>query len=515
MNAANISPQLQQVLNAFQATPGLAPVQYQNLLAAITETPELLQTMNLAAAQDRLRHIAFLSPRQSGSAAYSSNEKTVYLGDSHLHFLGRETRKVEMIGTLGHEIQHAFFRETAETAQVTLHNEVRALSTSGQPAIDYTAAALKYQQVGRMDESQAAMTGWNMAVSYLQAKDPNSPVTLEKIYTNYERSAGYIERTQVNGAFQYAMKPGYVLNPDMRMDIHNPQNIEAMGRDFYDRSRTLGHYGNSDYTNQYATYTAAVIADAHARRAPHAELRLDMPRLGWSEKLLEQNGLQITAPGGQQPYRDVHTPAVQRFFDHTAPADPTADPPASPNPHAHQYRNNGNADPYTPPFARPASGPHAPTAPTRGSSTMPSAASTTGRLQQEASPWQDLAVQTRCSSEHLQTLHDKIGQAVAPHRSLSPQQHEQLTAYTALQAVKHRFDLQNIGDVVFNHTADRHPLVMVVDAQKESFVAARVDMGAAQSCEQTAQQIEQVQQQQAAAMQPAQQQQHAAPRMRM
>ena len=77
MNAANISPQLQQVLNAFQATPGLAPVQYQNLLAAITETPELLQTMNLAAAQDRLRHIAFLSPRQSGSAAYSSNEKTV------------------------------------------------------------------------------------------------------------------------------------------------------------------------------------------------------------------------------------------------------------------------------------------------------------------------------------------------------------------------------------------------------------------------------------------------------
>ena len=79
----------------------------------------------------------------------------------------------------------------------------------------------------------------------------------------------------------------------------------------------------------------------------------------------------------------------------------------------------------------------------------------------------------------------------------------------------HKAGIEVYLDVVFNHTADRHPLVMVVDAQKESFVAARVDKGAAQSCEQTAQQIEQVQQQQAAAMQPAQQQQHAAPRMRM
>ena len=88
---------------------------------------------------------------------------------------------------------------------------------------------------------------------------------------------------------------------------------------------------------------------AHA--GPGAKMMLDMSALKLSERLLEESGMPVLAPGGQMPYTDRQTPQIDRFFDHTYQS-PTAAPQHA-NPQAFQYIDNGNTEPYTPPVSVP------------------------------------------------------------------------------------------------------------------------------------------------------------------
>lgn len=355
MATAQQKATLQSVLNDFGKQQGVLPVHVHNLEFIIQHTPALQDAMRQAVEAQELQHLQLLPVGENSAGSYSARDKTMYIHELDLHFSvdpkEREKDRLELISTVAHETQHALNRARSEQARQTFREEITALAQSGQPVIDYTQPLQKFQQAEIWDEATAEIAAWNAAVSYLQHQTPRQPVTLQDIYSQYDRAKGFASEISVNGATQHVMNPGFVLNADMTLDAANPANIRAMRQYYFDPSFSMGECQNADYRNLYARRALLDVQKAHQDYAPHAKMMLDMPALGLSERLLEESGMPVFTPNGQMPYVDRQTPQVDRFFDHTYQS-PNASPQQA-NPQAFQYVDNGNADPYTPPFPVP------------------------------------------------------------------------------------------------------------------------------------------------------------------
>ena len=327
MATSAFNPHLQQVLDAFRHKPGVTPQHYQNLVNCITQTPVLLHDMNQSALGNRLKHIETVTGNTDFAGAYNGLPQTIRLPLNSLDFasmsISEEAAKLEIITTLGHEIKHSFnFTERQQERQL-FQTQIQTLAQSGQPVIDYTAPLMAAQQGDIKDEARSELAAWNAAVSYLQNKHPQQPITLQEIYVNYDRATDFIDFSEVNNIPHYTMHQGFILQLDKNMHIDNPSNIQAMQRDYFDgdinrqESYSMGHHRNSDYRNKYAAAKLEKVVETHLTYAPNAKMMLDMQRLGWSEQLIEQNGLIVPTPSHQMPYRDAHTPQIERYFDHT------------------------------------------------------------------------------------------------------------------------------------------------------------------------------------------------------
>lgn len=357
-NRSNLT--LQDVLNDFSREQGVMPIQVQNLEQAIAQTPALQEAMRRAVELQELQQLDFLSDANS---AGSYNNKTLRISESDLHFSAdpkeHEKDKLELISTLAHETQHALNSSRSKQTWQTFREEITALAQSGQPVIDYTRPLQKLQQMEIWDEATAEIAAWNAVVSHLQHKNPQQPVTLQDIYAKYLRAAGFVNESapDANNNRTYTMNPGFVLNADMTLDASNPANIQAMRQYYFDPSFSMGECGNADYRNLYARRALWDVQQKHMQHAPDAQMMLDMPALGLSERLLEENGMPVPTSSGQMPYVDRQTPQVARVFDHTYElANAT---PQQANPQAFQYIDNGNVDPYPLPVQacqRPAGG---------------------------------------------------------------------------------------------------------------------------------------------------------------
>ena len=360
---------LQDVLNDFSRKQGVMPIQVQNLEQAIAQTPALQEAMRRAVELEEFRQLDFLSDANS-AGSYNAYNKTLHISESDLHFSAdpedHEKDKLELISTLAHETQHALNHARSVQARADFRQEITALAQSGQPVIDYTQPLQKMQQMEIWDEATAEIAAWNAAVNYLQHKNPQRPVALQEIYSKYERAKGFVDESALdaNGKRTYAMKPGFVLNADMTLDAANPANMQAMRQYYFDPSFSMGECGNADYRNLYARRALWDVQQKHMQHAPNAKMMLDMPALGLSERLLEENGMPVPTSSGQMPYVDRQTPQVARVFDHTYEHANATHQQA--NPQAFQYIDNGNADPYPLPVQacqRPAAGTQAEGAP--------------------------------------------------------------------------------------------------------------------------------------------------------
>lgn len=357
MTTNDPKPTLQSVLNDFGKQQGVLPVHVHNLEFIIQHTPALQDAMRQAVEAQELQHLQLLPAGENAAGGYNAHSRTMSIRELNLHFVGKpdgqEASRLELISTVAHETQHALNRARSEQARQTFREEITALAQSGQPIIDYTQPLQKFQQAEVWDEATAEIAGWNAAVSYLQHQTPRQAITLQDIYTKYNRASDFMDASlpDAHGNRTYAMKTGFMPNTDMTLDAANPANIQAMRQYYFDPSFSMGECQNADYRNLYARRALLDVQKAHQDYAPHAKMMLDMPALGLSERLLEESGMPVFTPNGQMPYVDRQTPQVDRFFDHTYQS-PNASPQQA-NPQAFQYVDNGNADPYTPPFPVP------------------------------------------------------------------------------------------------------------------------------------------------------------------
>ncbi|WP_024889088.1 hypothetical protein [Luteimonas huabeiensis] len=286
-----LSPQSESLLTAFAAQPGVAQHHVGNLRGILEGSPALADRFDAAVAQGHLKQLAPLAHANAGGE-YDPASKTIRLP---LGKLDTPPNAGDLTFVMGHELQHAFNAEAVRQASAAFSKQVEDVASSSGAVHDYTPATADMLAAHRRNEASAEIAGWNAIVSRLRVTNPTP--TLADIHgAGRGRMMDFID---VGGTSQnptHTLKPGLSLSSDMTMPA-TPENLEAMGRHYFDKPPRqpggLGPQGSADYANYYAASLVSFVAQRERHHNPPQpgveapRMTFDMSRLRLSEKLLE------------------------------------------------------------------------------------------------------------------------------------------------------------------------------------------------------------------------------------
>jgi uncharacterized lipoprotein NlpE involved in copper resistance len=325
-----------------------------NLQATINGSPVLAQQIKQAATtadpndqinrppRALLEKFGFVPSGQSMGGSYNANTKTLNLPEQQLQTPPQGKYNADNLTfVFGHEVQHSLYSPVTYQASKTFRSEVNEIAASTPLVHDYTEPAQRYNLAAREDEARAEIGGWNALNSRQKQINPQADLSTMLAAGGGARTDDFVYKDQHGNTVARA---GLTFNADGTLTA-TPGNVEAMGKHYFDRPAPeydstgttllnasqrpvkLGH--STDYTNYYGQWAVNTITRAERQNAQQHpgethQLTLDMDRLGYKEKLLEQQGIDLYMNQNvRQPYYDssnmpqlLGTPPV-RYFDHT------------------------------------------------------------------------------------------------------------------------------------------------------------------------------------------------------
>jgi hypothetical protein len=331
-SAHTLTPQAQAVVTAFGGQSGVTPDHLNNLQSVIVASPALVGQINDAVAQGHLARIVPLTnPNAGGEYNAQNREMRLPLGPltspaaGPMQAVQAQANASEVTFVLGHELQHGFNRVATQQGYADFSTSVQQIAQGYPAPRDYTAPTAALMEKNRSDEAGAEIAGWNAIVS--RVRGINGVSSLQDIYeANPGRMADFIDVSGLAPASTYTLKPNLAINADMSMTA-SAANIAAMGQNYFDKppaSSRLGARGHSDYANYYGAYAVSVIAQVDRHYNPpqagatSPQMGLNLQQLRLSEKLMEENGIDLGANVQPMPYYDTgNAPPTAHLFQDT------------------------------------------------------------------------------------------------------------------------------------------------------------------------------------------------------
>ena len=319
-----LTPPAQAIIDAFGARHRVKPERLKYLRQAIDASPALIDQLNEAVAKGQLRSIAALNdPHAGGNYVSSRGELQIPLTALEalpsVPFTG-----AAIITVLAHELQHALDADALMQAHFRLALDSTAIAKAPFLAEhDYTAPIATYLSSMRLLEAKAEISVWNAAVSAVRAKETSSgPSPLESVYAwNRAVMRRSIDVDRSRYPATYSLKPNLEVDQQLAMTFSG-KNLEGMGHNYFDLSRSLGHHGNSSYANLYGAHAIGVALRAERRAhpvGPDHGVRIDMGTLMLSPRTVAENGINLGRNTAPMPYVDRGTdPSRRSSFWHTA-----------------------------------------------------------------------------------------------------------------------------------------------------------------------------------------------------
>lgn len=320
-----INPKLQRAIDDFahRSLPnGKNSVEYQNLMEAVTASPVLNERLNTAAEKGYLEQFA-INRNTNAGASYNADEQRISINLSALK--DKESQKM-FIFQLGHEIQHGFYHyeQGGREAEQRTRDEVVRIAESNKPVKDYTPPVKTMLETDRENEALAMIAGWNAVVSYEQARQGKSKLSLKEVvekgfaYEKYFLDEPTYQRYEDNDRKgKITATAGLKFNPDMTLSDNQK---EILAKTYFDQpaeEARLGPHGDSDYRNSYAGRYISFVVQEHYKNDPSAKLVIDMKGEGLKERQIERNGLDLGAENRRAIYYDKSRPNTPEYFDHT------------------------------------------------------------------------------------------------------------------------------------------------------------------------------------------------------
>ena len=250
---------LEQMLDAFDAA---YPGQGKALAAILDDTPQLKARFNQAAEAGQLT--GFDSTGAGGDGLYNSRSGVISLPSDGLlgGSLAAPADRNYIRIVAGHEIGHALNRESIRATNNQFQQDVDALAQSSGNH-DYTDTMAQRGQQQRTREAIDEIHGVNALAEYVRGQ--NKQATLEDLYeANPREMKSYIDRSGTRPNYSYQARDNLVFDQNLQIDPNKPENVEAMGKLFYDAR---------GYPQSYGEVGMRIIAnaEAQARRTTRAE----------------------------------------------------------------------------------------------------------------------------------------------------------------------------------------------------------------------------------------------------
>lgn len=319
-------------------TVAVSQAMVDNLQHALAASPLLLEKTASAInarPHPHLKSFAILPEGQGMGAAYDGDAKTMLIPAGRLQPVSATNPHgfslVSMVYTLAHETQHGFNYERKQAAWQQFDAEVRQIAKDKNPINDYTRPVVNIIQASRVDEAEGEIAGWNAVLSMKQKNDPSFGVAEMKKVAG---SRAYLFVSANSSDREPVGRSGLTFNADGSV-APSAQNIEAMGKNYFDRSARkgqpdsaelvgLGPHKESNYPNYYGrnAIEQLITIDRKVARSVDGvepQMHLNMASLGLEERLIERLGLQINPRSQErQPYYDSsQSPPALHHFDHT------------------------------------------------------------------------------------------------------------------------------------------------------------------------------------------------------
>lgn len=250
---------------------GGTKAQSERLQQALNSSPLLAKNINSAISKGIVEGFRIdKNPHNNGS--YSPTDEMIRLSPRILN-----DRTDGGLGNLvfvaAHETQHSIDKvgEDFQKTKNSIGTQVRQ-----QGRRDYTGEVKAHVLRLRKAEALAEIDGFNAVVDMIRQTNPKP--TLKQIYhAAPDHMHDFInEQTNQSGEKTYTLKPNLQLDKNMYLPM-NDKNIEAMGKNFFDKT---GYFA-IDYPDRYAAYAIKLAASYEQHyHGQNSKIHLDMKELG-------------------------------------------------------------------------------------------------------------------------------------------------------------------------------------------------------------------------------------------
>ncbi|WP_354519771.1 hypothetical protein [Lysobacter enzymogenes] len=209
---------------------------------------------------------------------FDSSDDSIALPMDVLQASGADPQKANTLRMVfGHEIEHSINKTDIARNADASKQEIARIAGGPSPH-DYTAILKSHNDSARLRESNDQIAGFNVLAAHVRRENPDAtPEQLyAKLYASSDQMRQYFDvGLDADGKRTYAPKAGLTIGANGQIAV-NADNVEAMGKYFYDQNRYPEVYTHRNLGQAYRAELDAARADPSR---PTPEVRVDLQAL--------------------------------------------------------------------------------------------------------------------------------------------------------------------------------------------------------------------------------------------
>jgi hypothetical protein len=285
----------------------------EHLKKAIESSPEQKKNVLEQIENGSIVRFVVLKQGTGSGGSYSDQKKEIAFDPGRIFLAGESTMPTtkagfemslkrhdqfyyEVVGTIGHEVNHAKNRKELQIAEKAFSVEATAILKSEGKVHDYTKPIENLLNSRKTSEAKAHLEHFN---SVVKALDKDKRTEADVYNANPERMKMFfnvVENADPKKSATVTLKSEFTQDPPGSMFLSESKNLKAMAVAYFEQppqDAKLGTRNDLDYRNNIAQYLIREIllkdTEQQAKTGNKAEIQIDMKALKLDHDLIRRD----------------------------------------------------------------------------------------------------------------------------------------------------------------------------------------------------------------------------------